>query len=107
MQHLNVQALSRMLAEQGPECCTVLDVREPWELAAAPFPHALSVPLGELAWRWQEIPNYRPVVCLCHHGMRSMQAAAFLEQSGLTDVVNLSGGIDAWARQIDPDCPTY
>jgi rhodanese-related sulfurtransferase len=49
----------------------------------------------------------RPVVCYCHHGMRSMQVGAFLERRGFDHVWNLTGGIDAWARQVDPACPTY
>ena len=54
-----------------------------------------------------EIDGERPVVCICHHGIRSLQAAWFLEHAGFLDVVNLAGGIDAWARQVDASVPTY
>jgi rhodanese-related sulfurtransferase len=48
-----------------------------------------------------------PLVCICHHGARSLQVAAFLEQHGFTDVSNLSGGVHAWAQQVDPAMATY
>ncbi|MFP5406590.1 MAG: rhodanese-like domain-containing protein, partial [Gammaproteobacteria bacterium] len=54
-----------------------------------------------------QVDPQRPVVCLCHHGMRSMQVASFLAGNGIRDVYNLSGGIDAWAREVDPSCATY
>ncbi|MGC8165165.1 rhodanese-like domain-containing protein [Salmonella enterica] len=47
------------------------------------------------------------MVCICHHGGRSMQVAAFLERQGFTKVINLSGGVHAWAAQVDPSMPTY
>lgn len=49
----------------------------------------------------------RPVVALCHHGMRSLRVAAFLRQNGFAQAVSLAGGIDAWARQIDPAMARY
>lgn len=107
MHHLTVQELASMLVEKGHESITVLDVREPWEIETASFAHSLNIPMGDIPARWRAIPEDRPIVCLCHHGMRSMQVAAFLERSGLQNVFNLTGGIDAWARQIDPDCATY
>lgn len=49
----------------------------------------------------------KPIVCICHHGMRSMQVALFLEQHGFPEVINLTGGVDAWAREVDHRMPTY
>ncbi|HVL58292.1 MAG TPA: rhodanese-like domain-containing protein, partial [Burkholderiaceae bacterium] len=49
----------------------------------------------------------RPIVCVCHHGGRSAHAAAFLQHHGFSPVYNLVGGIDAWALQVDADCPRY
>ena len=57
--------------------------------------------------RLADIPRTQPVVCLCHHGMRSAQVVAFLRQRGYDNVYNLAGGIDAWAIQIDPGMPRY
>ncbi|MEZ5653664.1 MAG: rhodanese-like domain-containing protein [Burkholderiaceae bacterium] len=105
MQHLSVVELARWLASDEPPC--VLDVREPWELAIASMPGSLTIPIGEITRRLVEIPRDRAVVCLCHHGMRSMQVALFLDHNGYQTVYNVDGGIDAWAREVDPNCPVY
>ncbi|MFM8624589.1 MAG: rhodanese-like domain-containing protein [Betaproteobacteria bacterium] len=97
------------LAQQAEP--VVLDVREPWELQTASVRaqgfevHALA--MGELVSRWHELPRDRPIACLCHHGMRSLQAARYLQQQGFDPVVNLQGGIDAWSALIDPGVPRY
>src|SRR5690606_38156910 len=85
----------------------VLDVREDWEVAICRLPGSLHIPMREIPSRLAEIDLQRPVVCLCHHGGRSAQVAMFLEHQGAREVYNLTGGIDGWARQVDPSCPTY
>jgi rhodanese-related sulfurtransferase len=93
----------------------VLDVREPWELQTASITEEgftlLRIPMREVPARVEEIKQRfgadQPVACLCHHGMRSLQVANFLAQSGFTAVVNLQGGIDAWSRQRDAAVPLY
>ena len=86
---------------------TLLDVREPWELEICQFPDALAIPLQTLPRRGAEIPTDRPVVVLCHHGMRSLQAVGWLRRNGVANAVNLTGGIDAWAREIEPKMGIY
>jgi rhodanese-related sulfurtransferase len=56
--------------------------------------------------RLDELDTARPIACLCHHGGRSMQVAAFLAQHGY-EVINVAGGIHAWATQVDPSIPVY
>lgn len=93
----------------------VLDVREPWELQTAsvkPDGFALvHIPMRDIPARIAELQQAHgsghPIACLCHHGMRSLQVANFLMQSGFTDVVNLQGGIDAWSQQLDQTVPRY
>lgn len=85
----------------------VLDVREPWEVATASLPGSVAIPMREIPARLAELPAQRPVVCLCHHGMRSAQVGMFLERQGFDAVFNLTGGIDAWSRDVDPSVPTY
>ena len=85
----------------------VLDVREPWEVATASLPGSLPIPMREIPGRLAELPAQRPIVCLCHHGMRSAQVGMFLERQGFDGVINLTGGIDAWSRDVDPSVPTY
>jgi rhodanese-related sulfurtransferase len=85
----------------------VLDVREPWEVALATFPGALTVPMREIPARVAELPHDVPLVVLCHHGSRSLRVTYWLRAQGLTRAVNLRGGIDAWSSRIDPTVPLY
>ena len=93
----------------------VLDVREPWELQTASVAEdgfrLLRIPMREVPAKVEELRQQwgtdQPIACLCHHGMRSLQVANFLAQSGFTAVVNVHGGIDAWSRQRDPAVPLY
>lgn len=86
----------------------LLDVREDWEVAIARLDGSLHIPMHEIPGRLHELLDaHRPIVCYCHHGMRSMQVAMFLEHRGAREVHNLVGGIDAWAQRVDPDCARY
>ena len=93
----------------------VLDVREPWELqiaSVAPDGFALlHVPMQSIPMRLAELQSAyaadQPIACLCHHGIRSQQVANYLVRNGFTDVVNLQGGIEAWAQQLDTSVPEY
>jgi rhodanese-related sulfurtransferase len=93
----------------------VLDVREPWELQTAsvkPDGFALlHIPMQSIPARIAELKQAhgadQPIACLCHHGMRSQQVASYLAQNGFTQVVNLQGGIAAWAQQLDTTVPQY
>jgi rhodanese-related sulfurtransferase len=85
----------------------VLDVREPWEVALAPFPGALAVPMRDLPGRLAEVSQDVPLVVLCHHGGRSLRVTYWLRAQGLTGAVNLCGGIDAWSSEIDASVPVY
>jgi rhodanese-related sulfurtransferase len=82
-------------------------VREPWELKIARLPDSIDVPLAQVPTSLARLPRDRRLVVLCHHGMRSAQATAWLRAQGLSQAVNLAGGIDAWAREVDPATPTY
>lgn len=89
----------------------VLDVREPMEVAFASVQPAgfelLHVPMQQVPARLAEIDPERPIACLCHHGMRSYQVAAFLTRNGFERVANIAGGIDAWSAEQDPGVPRY
>ena len=89
----------------------LLDVREPWELQTACVQEdgfeLLRIPMREVPARLAELDPARPIACLCHHGMRSLQVANYLTQNGFTEVVNLQGGIDAWSQEVDPSVPCY
>lgn len=85
----------------------LLDVRESDELDICALPGVVHIPLGELARRWQELDPTRELVCICHHGIRSARAAAFLERAGFERVWNLAGGVERWAREVDPGMARY
>lgn len=89
----------------------VLDVREPSELQVASIKadgfELITIPMGVIPPRLNELDPEQPIACLCHHGARSMQVAAFLERHGFTRTFNLTGGIHAWAVQVDSTMPKY
>ena len=89
----------------------LLDVREPWEFALAAIRveglRTLHIPMNEIPGRLDELDAAQPVVCICHHGMRSAQVVAFLERQGFDAAYNLAGGIQAWSEQVDASVPCY
>lgn len=85
----------------------IIDVREPWEYELCHIEGTLHIPLGQIPARLAELASDRPLIVLCHHGMRSLQVAHYLLSQGYQDVTNLSGGIDAWARDVDPALALY
>jgi rhodanese-related sulfurtransferase len=85
----------------------LLDVREPDERETASIEPSLHIPMREVPDRLSEIPKDREIVVYCHGGARSAMIAGFLEGKGYRRVANLSGGIDAWSRTVDPNVPRY
>ena len=89
----------------------LLDVREPWEIERAairlPGVPSKDIPLAHIPDRMGELDPSQPIVCICHHGVRSLQVVAFLERQGFESVYNLAGGIDAWSVEVDPTVPRY
>ena len=85
----------------------LLDVREAWEYQTARIEGSVLIPMGEVASRVSEFEAESDIVVICHHGGRSMQVGVFLELQGFPNVHNLTGGLDAWARSVDPSMPTY
>jgi adenylyltransferase/sulfurtransferase len=102
---VTVTALSAELAGTAPP--VLVDVREPWEHELAQIPGSLLVPLAELPGRLAELPRGRPMVTVCHHGVRSAAAAALLRRAGFAAVRNLTGGVEAWATAVDPAMRRY
>lgn len=87
---------------------TVLDVREPWEYQAAHVEPSTLIPMDQVPARvHQELDPEEHIVVMCHHGVRSANVAAWMQQQGFERVQSLRGGIDAWSRQVDPKVPTY
>ena len=78
----------------------LLDVREPEEAALCRLPNSILIPMNELS-------DDIPIIVYCHHGIRSHYCALYLADAGFEQTANLKGGIDAWAREIDPAMPRY
>jgi rhodanese-related sulfurtransferase len=106
-EQIGVEELARKLA--AGEAVYLVDVRQPWEHATAALPGSVLIPLSEIEERWTELapPAGAQLVTYCHHGVRSLNAAAFLEQKGVGKVLSLAGGIDAWSVRVDPKVPRY
>lgn len=86
----------------------LIDVREPEEFEICKLPASELIPLNEIPKRYPEIDPEAEVIMICHHGFRSAQAIQFLSQRhGYTNLINLKGGIHAWAEQVDPEMAVY
>lgn len=100
-----VQEVAALL--KSPQPPKLLDVRESpeWERAHLPGTQPFSQQLmDEVLASWDRAA---PIVTLCHHGIRSLSAVRYLSQQGFTNVRSMKGGVDAWAREIDPSLPQY
>ncbi|MDG6928828.1 MAG: hypothetical protein JRN39_01610 [Nitrososphaerota archaeon] len=102
---VSVEALNRWLQE-GKEL-SLLDVREPQEYEICRIGGARLIPLGQLRTRLDELEGGKDMVVYCHTGSRSSAAVRFLNSTGFKNAVNLKGGIDEWARRVDPSMPRY
>jgi rhodanese-related sulfurtransferase len=85
----------------------LIDVREPWEHQLCRIEGAKLIPLGTLAASLQTLPDVDEVICYCHHGMRSLDAAAWLRVQGIEKTKSLAGGIERWSIDVDPKVPRY
>jgi rhodanese-related sulfurtransferase len=86
----------------------LIDVRQSWEYKICHIEGSQNIPLTALPDVVEEIPNGKMIVTICHHGVRSKQAAFMLSQfGGFSHVVSLQGGVEAWAQEIDPTMERY
>lgn len=106
-QSISAVELAQWLAEDQRVKPVLLDVREINELQVCQIPESIHIPMYTVPGRIEELDPERAVVCICHHGARSMKIANFLKQNGFENVINLTGGIHAWATLVDPTMDTY
>ena len=86
----------------------LIDVREPDEWERGHLAEAELIPLGQIPQQAPaQLSPEEEIVVYCHHGMRSGKAQEFLKAHGYANVLNLTGGIDAWSMQVDPSVPRY
>jgi rhodanese-related sulfurtransferase len=107
MKQITAPELAARLADPARERPLLLDVREGWEFETCHIAGSTLIPMQTIPARMQELDDDAEIVCICHHGGRSMQVVAFLERNGFTNISNLTGGVHAWAMQVDPDMPKY
>ncbi len=105
----NVTDLSAADAEKRArnDSVRLIDVRPPSERALASVAAPFASLDGDGLQRVLSLPRDQPLACLCHHGVRSAQVAQYLLAHGFTEVYNVRGGIEAWAREVDPAIPRY
>ncbi len=102
---MTVQELKTKIDSKEP--FVLIDVREPFEYDISRIPGSKLIPLGELASRMSELDSADEIVLQCKSGARSGRALKLLREAGFSKAVNLEGGIEAWADQIDPSVPKY
>ena len=107
IRQISVRDVNEMLKSGSP--VLLLDVREPQEHAFCHLPGSVLIPLGELSTRWEEVevPDGALVVVYCHHGVRSLRGAGFLEHVGIKNVASMAGGIEEWSLTVDAAVPRY
>ena len=85
----------------------LLDVRQDWETRLCRLDHAVHIPIEEMELRSDELDPAAEIVVYCHQGVRSAAVAEYLRGLGFTKARNLAGGLDAWARTVDPSMRRY
>ncbi len=99
MKQITAAELQRM--KNAGDRFLILDVREPYELEACSI-GGVSLPMSQLMDRLGEIPKDLPVVVHCKSGSRSCAVVDTLTtRYGYTNLINLTGGIQAWQAQVD------
>jgi len=97
----------KSLQKRG-ERLTILDVREPWEWDTARIDGSKHIPMGDIPARvHQELDPDDHIIVVCHHGVRSLTVTNWLRQQGFEKAQSMRGGIDGWARTVDPKVPLY
>jgi len=85
----------------------LLDVRENWEFEICSIDNSLLIPMGQIPAKLDQINPDQEIVVICHHGIRSANVCRYLEHQGYEQMINLSGGVDAWAKDIDINMAVY
>lgn len=85
----------------------ILDVREPWEYAVCHIDGSELVPMRQIPTSLDQLDPGQETIVVCHHGIRSFSVCRYLEQMGYAKLINLEGGVAAWARDVDPKMATY
>jgi rhodanese-related sulfurtransferase len=107
MSDLEISALEVKRRLDAGEKLLLVDVREPQEHAICHIEGAVLIPMGTIPANLQKLDVDEDVICFCHHGMRSFDVANWLRSQGVKSAKSMSGGIDRWSLEIDPNVPRY
>jgi rhodanese-related sulfurtransferase len=99
-------AHAKKLMDNDPNV-VLLDVRELIELQICRIENSIHIPMGEIPHNIDQLPKEKHILAMCHHGLRSMNVTRFLRAQGFKAVSNIKGGVDAWAKQVDPTLQKY
>jgi len=106
MQHFSATELHQYLQDNDTPPL-LLDVREPWEFERCAIDGSILIPMGQIQSRLEELDPSRETIMICHHGVRSRHIGMQLEHVGFSRIINLSGGVNAWARDVDHNMEVY
>ncbi|MDX1811549.1 MAG: rhodanese-like domain-containing protein [Gammaproteobacteria bacterium] len=106
MRHFTPKQLQEYL-ESAPEAYLLLDVREPWEYEICHIENSMLLPMGQIPNRLDDLDKNQDIVVICHHGVRSRQVCLYMAHYGFENTINLDGGIEAWAQEVEPTMQRY
>ncbi len=106
MRRFSAQELQSYLAE-SQTAPFLLDVREEWEYEYCHIAGSVLIPMGQVPAHLEELDKAREIVVICHHGIRSRHIGMYLEHTGFNNVINLEGGVEQWAADVDPTMRRY
>jgi len=104
MREFDAEELKQYLESNSP---FLLDVRQAWEYDVCRLKNSTLMPMGQVLASIDKLDKDRETVVICHHGIRSRQVARYLEQAGFSNVINLKGGVNVWAKTVDTEMATY
>jgi rhodanese-related sulfurtransferase len=106
MREMNPQQVNHYL-QNNTSPPLLLDVREPWEYNICHIKGAKLIPMKTIASKINQLNSEQEIIVICHHGVRSRMVGQFLEQQQFKQIINLSGGVNQWAKDVDINMPTY
>ena len=108
MQHMTATELESLIqSNDNVDNLALIDVRETWEFNICNIEGSKLIPMRQIPEAVNQLDPKDQIIVICHTGVRSLRVCMFLEQSGFENVANLTGGVHAWATQVDHSMATY
>jgi len=106
MKHFNPKQLAEHI-ENSQNDFLLLDVRELWEYEICHIENSVLIPMQQIPTELENLDKNQEIVVICHHGVRSRHVGVYMEHNGFSNVINLDGGVAAWAQEVDIHMPQY